>query len=221
MLLNLIKICRRYGTRYKQSLETKQDQEAGLYEPDNFAGSKPELVSKQVENILKKGGELEFRQKEYSKAIEYYRNALPAVTSMQGQGEIYNSIARVQKKLGRPEEAIKTYKTLLNSYTDVYIQGNIPLGMVALLESGFLYLEIHDTTHCLEALNSLLAQIKNSRWSINYPTYFNIVSKIKEIVALAENVGGKAMISAPVLKVPKKASMKGINTASPTRMRTR
>ena len=135
---------------------------------------------------------LEFRQKEYSKAIEYYKNALPDITSIQGQGEIYNSIARIQKKLGMKEEAITTYKTLLNSYTDEYIQGNIPLGMVALLESGLLYLEIHDTAHCLEALNSLLIQIRDSRWSINYPTYFNIVSKAKEIIALAENAGGKA-----------------------------
>jgi len=163
-----------------------------IYEPDKFAGSKPGIVSEQVENILKRGWGLEFRQKEYSKAIEHYRNTLPGITSTQGQGEIYNSIARIQKKLGRPEEAIKTYKTLLNSYTDVYIQGNIPLGMIALLESGLLYLEIHDTTHCLETLNSLLIQIKDSRWSINYPTYFNIVSKIKEIIALTEVTDGKA-----------------------------
>ncbi len=163
-----------------------------LYEPDNFAGSKSGIISEHAENILIKGWGLEFRQKEYSKAIEHYRNALSVITSIQGQGEIYNSIARAQKRLGRPEEAIKTYKTLLNSYADVYIQGNIPLGMIALLESGFLYLEIHDTTHCLEALNSLLTQIKDSRWSINYPTYFNIVSKIKEIIALVENSDEKA-----------------------------
>ena len=165
-----------------------------LYEPDNFVGSKPGGLSETAEKILENGWGLEFRQKEYSKAIDHYRNALEVITGIQGRGEIYNSIARLQKKGGRPEEAIKTYKTLLDSYDDVYIQGNLPLGMVALLESGQLYLEVYDTINCLEALNLLLARIKDSRWSINYPTYSNIVSKIKEIIALAENPDGKADI---------------------------
>jgi len=164
-----------------------------LYLPDNFKGLRPRMISEQFENILNRGWDLEFRQKEYSKAIKHYKNALPVVRSVQGQGEIYNSIARIQKKIGKPEEAFKTYDTLLISYTDVYIQGNIPLGMVALLESGLLYLEIHDTVNCLETINSLLIQFKDSRWSINYPLYFNILSKIKDVINLLENDGGSAV----------------------------
>ncbi len=120
-----------------------------LYQPKNITELKRGIVSEQVDNLLKKGWRLEFRKKEYSKAIEHYKKALSVITSLQGQGEIYNSIARLQKKLGKSKEAIKTYQTLLYSYNSVYIQGNIPLGMVALLESSRLYLEIKDTIQCL------------------------------------------------------------------------
>ena len=44
-----------------------------LYEPDKFAGSNPGIVSVQVENILKRGWELEFRQKEYSNTKRNYK----------------------------------------------------------------------------------------------------------------------------------------------------
>jgi tetratricopeptide (TPR) repeat protein/anti-sigma regulatory factor (Ser/Thr protein kinase) len=160
-----------------------------LYLPKNITGSKREIVSEQVENLLNKGWKLEFRQKKYAKAIEYYRKALPVIADLQGKGEIYNSIARLQKKLGKSEEALKTYEIISDAYSNVYIQGNIPLGMVALLESGILYHDIHEDKYSLEALNSLLFQIKNSRWNINYPTYFNFISKTKELIALIENTG--------------------------------
>ena len=162
-----------------------------LYQPKNITELKRGIVSEQVDNLLKKGWRLEFRKKEYAKAIEHYKKALSVITSLQGQGEIYNSIARLQKKLGKSKEAIKTYQTLLYSYNSVYIQGNIPLGMVALLESSRLYLEIKDTIHCLEASNSLLIQIRDSHWNIKYPIYFNSISKIKEIITLVKNSGDK------------------------------
>jgi len=132
-----------------------------LYEPDQYSERKQRIVSEQLENILEKGWELELKQKKYIQAIEHYDNALKFIDNKNEQGIIFNSIARIQKKLSQQEEAIKTYKTLSDSCPDVYIQGNLPLGMIASLESALLYLEIQDTTHCMELLNSLLIQIVN------------------------------------------------------------
>jgi len=162
-----------------------------LFVPDNYELPKPELVSEKVQTILDIGWQLELVQKEYSKAVDLYENSIGGISNVKDQGEIYNAMARVQKKLGEPAEAIKTYQTLYNSCPDVYIRGNIPLGMVALLESGLQYLEIQDTISCLETLNVLLVNIKDSRWTINYPTYSNVVSKIEETITLMHNPKGE------------------------------
>ncbi len=162
-----------------------------LYGSQKSKGSKSGYPFTPAEQTLERAWKLEFIQNEYSKAIDLYRSALGGNNTIQDQGEFNNAIARLQKKLGRPKEAIKTYNSLLNNYSDVFIQGDIPLGMIALLESGLLYLEMKDTIQCLETFNSLLNQIMDSRWSINHSTFYNTISKIKETNSLLEDAGAE------------------------------
>jgi signal transduction histidine kinase len=152
-----------------------------IYVPDNTPGTMSMPLPEQAKYTIEYGWRMEFVEKEYARAIEYFQNAMPFINNVQGQAEIHNSIARLQKKMGRHEDAISTYQTIIDSYPDIYIRGNIPLGMAALLESSLLYLQVPDTIKSLRILNELLVQIESSRWQINYPTYSNLISKINEI----------------------------------------
>jgi signal transduction histidine kinase/tetratricopeptide (TPR) repeat protein len=153
-----------------------------LYVPDKSLDFLKGREPGQFRTILEYGWQMEFVRKEYLTAIDYYRKAMPDVGSDQDRAEIYNAIARLQKKLGRFDEALSTYSILINNYSDFYIQNNIPLGMAAMFESGNLYLQIQDIGQCLEIVDELLVNLEGSRWPINYPTYANIISKITEMI---------------------------------------
>ena len=109
-----------------------------LFMPDNFLPVSDVAASQTIQPVLEKGWQIEFRENDYRKALKYYQNVLPDVTSDQSRGEILNTIARVQKKLKLDDEAIRTYDLLSNNYSEVLIQNRIPLGTVALLEKSIL-----------------------------------------------------------------------------------
>jgi signal transduction histidine kinase len=135
-----------------------------------------------INEILENGWKYEFRERNYHEALEYYQKKLANVTEKQSAGEIWNAIARVQKKLELDHEAIKSYNYIWNNYPQIYLQHNIPLGAAALLESGSLYLKHSDTVSAAENVSMLVELILDSNWKLCYSQYINILERIDDII---------------------------------------
>ena len=158
-----------------------------LYVPDDFLSVSDVAGSQATQYIVENGWQIEFRENDYPKALEYYQRALPNITSEQSGGEILNAIARVQKKLNLDDEAIETYDLIWNNYPQVLIQNKIPLGGVALLEKSLLCFEKKDSVSALETVYLLLIQLQKPAWEMGYSHFSIFLSKADEIVSLCEN----------------------------------
>jgi signal transduction histidine kinase/tetratricopeptide (TPR) repeat protein len=154
-----------------------------LYVPDELLTDSDVTGSQIAQHILEKGWQNEFREKEYRKVLEYYQHSLLNISGVQAEGEILNAVARVQKKLKLYDEAIKTYDLIWNDYSEVYIQNNIPLGAVALLEKSLLHLSEKDTINALQTVHLLLGQMQKCVWELGYSNYANFMSIIDEIIS--------------------------------------
>jgi signal transduction histidine kinase len=158
-----------------------------LFIPDDFLSASNVVNSRNMQNILEKGWQIEFRENNYQEAIRYYHSILPDVTGVQSRGEIINIIARLQRKLKLNDEAIKTYDLIWNDYSEVLIQNKIPLGAVALLEKSLLCMGREDTITALKTIHLLLTQLQKSRWEMGYSNFSNFLSKINEIISVCQN----------------------------------
>ncbi|MFC2096753.1 sensor histidine kinase [Bacteroidota bacterium] len=163
-----------------------------LYKHNNQVQFDVFQPSAKLESILEEGDKLEYIQKDYVKAIRHYENSLKSITDPQERAKIYNSIAIVQRKLVRAEDAIITYDTLYSNYADYNIQGGFPLGMVALMESVNLYIKNQNYSGGIKNMNLLLNNILNIRWSINSPIYYNFISQLRTVVDDLEDSDNQA-----------------------------
>lgn len=153
-----------------------------LFVPDGNVSLIKNTDSRFVKDLAQKGQQYEFMDNDLYKALEYYKGILPTVTEKQSKGEILNAIARVNKKLELYDEAIETYTTILDDYSDVFIQNKIPLGAVALLEKSSLLLEANDTIAALNWILLLMNQLTQPAWGLEYSHYANLLLKAEGIV---------------------------------------
>jgi signal transduction histidine kinase len=158
-----------------------------LYVPDDFLSASDANGFQTKQNILEKGWQLEFREKDYPKALTYYQSILADVAEEQSAGEILNAIARIQKKQALDDDAIASYDLIWKDYAQVYIQNKIPLGAVALLEKSLLYLHTTDTISALKTAYYLMSQFQMSAWEIGYSHLSNFISKIEDILLHCES----------------------------------
>lgn len=144
--------------------------------------------SYQVTNqILENCWKYEFVERNYQKALEYYQNNLANLTDKHSTGEVWNAIARVQKRMGEDQEAIKTYQFIWNNYPQIYIQNRIPLGAVALMEISFLNIKQSDTLSAAKNAFILIRKIQDVYWKLSYDQYVSFLEKIDEIVVQCED----------------------------------
>lgn len=159
-----------------------------LYVPDDLS-SISDVTGFQVSgrNLLEKGWQIEFREKDLPKALRYYQNIIQDITGDQFRGEILNAVARLQKKLNLNKEAIETYDLIWKEYPQILIQNRIPLGAVALIEKSYLKLTLNDTASALKNVHILIDQMKIPAWQMAYSDFAGFSSKIDEILTLCNN----------------------------------
>jgi signal transduction histidine kinase/tetratricopeptide (TPR) repeat protein len=158
-----------------------------IYVPDDFLPSSDEVATGTFQSVMEKGWQIEFRENNYPKALEYYQHVFQNVQGNQSGGEILNSIARIQKKMKLDDKAMETYELIWNDYPQVLIQNKLPLGAVALLEKSLLSLAQKDTVSASKTVHLLLSQLYNPRWELCHSTYASLLSKTDEIISMCEN----------------------------------
>ncbi|HSL86321.1 MAG TPA: HAMP domain-containing sensor histidine kinase, partial [Bacteroidales bacterium] len=166
-----------------------------VYLPDDFSSVTDIARHKSMENILAKGWQIEFREENYPKALEYYQNILKDLRDEQSYGEILNIIARLQKRMKLADDAIGTYNLIWKEYPDILIQNSIPLGAVALLENSLLSLGKNDSASALETAYLLLAQLQKPAWEMEYSHFSNFLTKTDELLSSFMNQNNKELKS--------------------------
>jgi signal transduction histidine kinase len=131
----------------------------------------------------------EFQQKKYRKALVSYQQVFAKVSDRETKGELLSAIGRVQKKSGLIQDAIKSYHTIVQDYSLLRIAEGIPLGLIAGLELGNLFLAIKDSSSAAKTFIELYKDLINRKWTLEKAQYgfFEQVTKkmIGEIISQA------------------------------------
>jgi hypothetical protein len=96
------------------------------------------------------------------------------------------SVARIQKKLLNYIDAINTYRLIEQKYGHERMNRGIPLGVIALMETGRLYLTMGDTLNALKSTNYLISLTVKSHWELEVSQYNQLISACNEIITISD-----------------------------------
>lgn len=131
---------------------------------------------------MQTGHQLEFQQKRYREALSIYQQAIKQVADPQVKGELWNTIARVQKKAKLYQNAIKSYETIAQDFSQVRIADVIPLGLSARLELGSLFFAIDDSLSSIKTFIELYRSLINREWMLEKAQYEFFAQNIKNSI---------------------------------------
>ncbi|MCK4264037.1 MAG: hypothetical protein KAX27_03755, partial [Candidatus Aminicenantes bacterium] len=131
---------------------------------------------------IQTGQKLEFQQKKYREALSIYQQAIKQVADPQVKGELWNTIARVQKKAKLYQNAIKSYETIAQDFSQVRIADGIPLGLSARLELGSLFFAIDDSLSSIKTFIELYRSLINREWTLEKAQYEFFAQNIKNSI---------------------------------------
>lgn len=154
-----------------------------LFLPDGstqhlFPSSRTPSLNRKIQT----GYQLEFQQKRYRSALSIYQRAIKQVTDPQVKGELWNTIARVQKKAKLYQNAIKSYETIAQDFSQVRIADGIPLGLSARLELGSLFYAIDDSLSSIKTFIELYRSLINREWTLEKAQYEFFAQNIKNSI---------------------------------------
>lgn len=176
------------GVFYIQSAGKVQILKSGLlYFPDGTFNQLNPTDRHDLNNNLQKGWEYEFRDKDYVKALNFYQGKIRETKNDVQIASHLISIARIQKKLFNYTDAIKTYKLIEEKHGQQRLTGGIPLGVIALMESGSLHLIQGDTLNALKSTNYLLSLTAKSHWELEFSQYNQLLTACNEIIKRCES----------------------------------
>ncbi len=126
--------------------------------------------------------QLEFQKKRYRNALISYQRTIGQVSDPQLKGELLSAIARVQKKSKLFQDAIKSYETIAQDFSQVRVADGIPLGLVARLELGSLFLEINDSLSSIKTFIELYKSLIQREWRLEKAQYDFFAQRAKESI---------------------------------------
>jgi len=125
---------------------------------------------------------LEFRQKDYPRALAGYRQALKHVNDPRLEGLVLNAIARVQRKSGLLKEAVSTYENIVRGHGGIIIPGGMPLGPSASLEICLLSRELKDFAKSLQTSLGLYRSLLRREWTLERAEFDFFVQRAKTFI---------------------------------------
>ncbi|NQU85024.1 MAG: HAMP domain-containing histidine kinase, partial [Mariniphaga sp.] len=153
-----------------------------LYFPDGTFNQLNSTNESDLNNIFLQGWKYEFQDKNYPKALNFYKGLIKETKNDALMASLLIPVARIQKKLLNYSEAINTYKLIEQKYGHERMTGGIPLGVIALMETGRLNLNLGDTLNTLKSTNYLLSQTVKSNWELEISQYNQLIAACNEII---------------------------------------
>ena len=170
------------------SLENKTDfslcNSGLLFFPDGYF---PENIVNSIPEKLRDGWQYEFIIKDYSGAFRFYNALLKNTNDNKFRGELLNAMARVQKKRGDIPSALSIYDSIQNNYSRIYLQNNIPLGIVSFIEKTACYLQVKDTVSALENTVMFLEMLAGKHWELEQSYFNDYLEKADETITNCRN----------------------------------
>jgi len=128
------------------------------------------------------GQQYEFQQKHYQEALTSYQQAFDQVSNHLVKAEALHAIARVQKKSNLFPDAIKSYKTIAQDYSDVRIGSGMPSGLVARLELGALFFAVDDSGSAVQIFIGLYQDLIHGEWALIKSQYDFFAQQVEESI---------------------------------------
>ena len=129
-------------------------------------GSAESLPPQSRPSALLLGQQYEFQQKRYQEALTSYQRVFAQVSNHQAKAEALNAIARVQIKSNLLADAIKSYETIAQDYSDIRVVSGMPSGLAARLELGTLFLAIDDAGSAVQTFIRLYQDLIHAEWAL-------------------------------------------------------
>ncbi len=112
-----------------------------------------------------------FRQNRYGEALTSYQRAFDAVSDSVLKGEALLAMTRVQRKAGRPGEALRACERLLHDFDAIRTSEGMPLGAIAFLEQGALLLTTGDSIAALKGGVDFHRRLVDGQWELEKAQY--------------------------------------------------
>jgi signal transduction histidine kinase len=157
-----------------------------LYFPDGTLNQFTANIESDLNNNFLQGWKYEFQDKNYQKALIFYHNLIKGTKNDTLMAALLISYARIQKKLLNYTDAINTYRLIEQKYGHERMNRGIPLGVIALMETGRLYLTIGDTLNALKSTNYLISLTAKSHWELEVSQYNQLISACNEIIKISD-----------------------------------
>ena len=137
----------------------------------------PALASK-----IQAAQQMEFQKKRYRDALINYQRTMAEVSDPLVKGELLSAVARVQKKSKLFQDSIKSYETIAKDFSQARIADGIPLGLVARLELGSLFLGINDPLNSAKTFTELYKSLIQREWRLEKAQYDFFTQRAKESI---------------------------------------
>jgi signal transduction histidine kinase/tetratricopeptide (TPR) repeat protein len=140
--------------------------------------------------LFKSAETAEFKSRNYSLAIDNYRQLLRSISDRSSRALLLNRIARCYKLSGNPNGAIRTYKQIVKDYPDESSSDGIPFALIALYQLGALYSDSDNDIESITTYLELYDALLESRWEISQAQFnFNLWEVKDKLDSLRQRVG--------------------------------
>jgi signal transduction histidine kinase len=158
-----------------------------LYFPDRTFNRLNNNIQSDFNNRISQAWEYEFQDKNYQEALILYQQLIKINNDKALTASLLIPVARIQKKMLDYTDAINTYMQIEQNYSHEKMNGGIPVGVIALMESARLYLTIGDTLNALKSTNYLISQTQKSHWDLEVSQFNQLISACNEIIQISDN----------------------------------
>ncbi len=133
----------------------------------------------ETRRIIQRGEALEFQEKNHPQALREYRRALSRLSEPAARADVLSKIARIQKKSGRNQEALTTYRALAGDYGQIKIRDGVPWGLAARFEMGFLQAAGDDPAQAYSGFTQLYRDLLQGQWALGRGQFDYYVERIR------------------------------------------
>jgi len=140
------------------------------------------LIKVEANPLFKSAEEAEFKTKNYPLAIRSYQELMDAASDNGSRAVLLNHIGRSYTKSGKYLKAIEVYQKILKECPNELSSDGIPLGIIALYQTGTVYYKIDRKINGDEAFIKLYSGLLESRWPLTKNQFHFYRNKVKDIL---------------------------------------
>lgn len=142
--------------------------------------------------VFKSAETAEFKNRNYSLAINNYRQLMSSTSDRTSRALLMNRIARCYMISGNPDRAIQTYRRIISDYQEELSRDGIPFALIALYQAGMMYSNMDKELDGIETYLELYTNLLEPRWSISQTQFHFYLKKVKdELVSVKQRINAE------------------------------